>query len=213
LGNNVKEFKQINKIELCKECKLKYNENIPLIGVISRLDEQKGIDVLIDAIPSIMEYDIQLVVLGQGSKQMKDKLSKLRSKYSKHMALIFAFDDDIAHRIEAGADMYIMPSRQEACGLNFLYSLGYGTIPIAHLTGGIKDNAMPIKKLPDLDSNCFGLKTLSSSSLVNAVKEAVELYSNKEMWLKWISNVISKDYSWNKSAGLYDELYRKIVKE
>ena len=215
LGNDVSEFKQANKMALCKEFKLKYDENVPLLGVISRLDEQKGIDILIDAIPKIMENNVQLIILGQGNKQIKEKLSKLRPKYSKKMALIFAFDDNIAHKIEAGIDMYIMPSRQEACGLNFLYSLAYGTIPIANLVGGIKDNAVPINKLQvEDDSNCFGLKTLSEDNLLDAVQDAIKLYADKEKWARLINNVISKNYTWDAlAAGLYDTLYRKVFKD
>jgi len=213
LDGNVTEFKQINKIELCKKYKLMYDENVPLLSVISRLDEQKGIDILINAIPEIMKNDVQLIILGQGNKEMKEKLTKLRSMYPKQIALIFAFDDNIAHLIEAGADMYIMPSRQEACGLNFLYSLGYGTIPIAHLTGGIKDNAVPIAKNKITDaSNCFGIKTLTENNLITAVKNALELYTNKEIWTKLVNNVISKDYSWLTQAPKYDALYRKVLK-
>jgi len=214
LDNNVSEFKEANKIELCKECKLKYNENTPLLAVISQLNVQKGIDILMDAIPTILEQNIQLIILGQGNKQIKEKLSKLRSKYSKEMALIFTSDDAMIHRVIAGIDMYLAPVRQEASALNFLYSLSYGTIPIVNLTGGIKDFTVSIKKTLTENNNCFTLKTLSAVSLTNAVKDAINLYSNKEVWLKLVTNVISKNYSWKElSLNLYDNVYRKVLKE
>lgn len=166
---------------VCKGHKLEYNTAVPLISMIGRLDMRKGIDIIIRAIPDLMKQNIQLVIVGQGEKSVKEQLHKLSRQYHKKMAVIFAYDDALAHQIEAAADMFLMPSRQEASGLNLLYSLAYGAIPIVNQVGGIKDNTFPIKKNNIEGANCFDIKPLTAEKLTETVAQAVELYGKQDI--------------------------------
>ncbi len=208
------DYKTNNKIALCDACGLKYSKRTPVLGMVTRISEQKGVDLIINAIPKLMKLNAQLVILGQGDAAMKEKLMKLQQKYNKKMNLRFAFDDSIAHLVEAGSDMFLMPSRQEGCGLNLFYSLSYGAVPIVHLTGGIKDSAIPYNDGGNsMKANCFALETFSEDGLVNAVSSAIKLFEDKNIWHGIVKNGMDGNYSWGKSAVKYNDIYKKINKD
>jgi starch synthase len=211
---NFSAYKTANKMALCDACGLKYDKKAMIIGMVTRLIEPKGIDIVIEALAKMMKLDVKLVILGQGKAEMKEKLLQFQEKYSRKMSVTFAFNDSLAHLVEAGSDMFLMPSRQEACGLNLYYSLTYGSVPIVNITGGIKDSAHPFSEKVDEKTNCFALKELSAEGLLAALEEALELYKNdKESWEKLVKNGMEADYSWSNSAVEYAEIYKKLSKE
>ena len=206
-------YKARNKMALCDACGLQYKKDTPIIGMITRISEQKGTDVVIEAIKDLMKLDIQLVILGQGDAKMKEQLLKLQQKYSSQMSVVFAFAESLAHLVEAGSDIFLMPSRQEASGLNMLYSFVYGSVPIVHLTGGLKEVAVPFNKKVDAQTNCFAIKELSANGLVDAIKQALTVFKDTKSWRKIVTNGMSGDYSWRESAIKYSDIYKKMFRE
>jgi starch synthase len=184
--------------------------DIPLIGMISRMANQKGFDIIAEAAEQIFEMDIQIAVLGTGDKQYEELFASLAKKYPKKLAISMKFDDKLAHQIEAGSDMFLMPSRYEPCGLNQLYSLKYGTVPIVRETGGLADtieNCNPGKHT----GTGFVFKNYDSRELLNTIKFAAEVYKNKAAWTKLVKRGMLKDFSWDNSAGKYIQLYEKAI--
>jgi starch synthase len=184
--------------------------DIPLVGMISRMANQKGFDIIAEAAEQIFEMDIQMVVLGTGDKVYEELFASLATKYPKKLAISMKFDDQLAHQIEAGSDMFLMPSRYEPCGLNQLYSLKYGTVPIVRETGGLADtieNCNPGKHT----GTGFVFKNYDSKELLNTIKFAVEVYKNKTAWTKLVIRGMQKDFSWDNSAGKYIQLYEKAL--
>lgn len=213
LEKDFNEYKSNNKIALCDACALEYKPNVPVIGMVTHLNELKGVDVVVEAIKDLMKLDLQLVILGQGDAKIKEKLIKLQQKYSKKISVTFAFDDALAHLVEAGSDMFLMPSRQEACGLNLFYSFSYGSVPIVNMVGGIKDSAVPFNKNLEDTTNCFAVKELTPEALIETITKATTIFQNKEVWGKIVENGMSGDYSWSKPAAEYIELYKKLIKD
>jgi len=205
------ENKQKSKNALRRANKLPMvRKDIPVIGMISRLADQKGFDLFAEVAEQIFELDIQVVILGTGDEKYETLLKELASKYPKKMAVNLKFDNALAHLIEAGSDMFLMPSRYEPCGLNQLYSLKYGTVPIVRETGGLADtieNCNPAKGI----GTGFVFKNYNSNELLNTIRFAVEVYKNKKAWLKLVHNGMIQDFSWDKSAGKYMALYDKAV--
>ena len=214
LTDDFEAYKDGNKMALCDKCAIKYDKNIPIIGMITNLSEQKGINLVIDAIPELVKNKLQLIILGQGSADIKNKLIKLQQKYNKNLHISFAFDDYFAHLLEAGSDIYLMPSQYEACGLNLFYSFTYGTVPVVNLTGGIKDSAIPyVENSDNSKANSIAMKDFSVKSLLDAIKKANDLFLNKTEWNKLIKNGMEGDYSWDISARTYVDIYKRISKE
>lgn len=205
--------KGICKAHLQKRCGLEVNAEVPLIGMITRLTEQKGLDIFLDAIDRIMEYQVQFVVLGLGEAYYHDALRKVSERYPTRFSLNIAFDDPLAHQIEAGADMFLMPSRYEPCGLNQLYSLRYGTVPIVRETGGLADTVVDCTEdtLNDGTATGFSFKQYSADALVSAIMRALRAFKEKEKWLTLMKNGMRKDWSWARSATDYIALYEKLL--
>jgi starch synthase len=201
-----------NKKALVRKFGLDFNENVPVIGMISRLADQKGFDLLEQGIKDIMNLKLQLVILGTGEKKYHELLQEFQKKYPKNIAVQLAYSDQIAHLIEAGSDMFLMPSKYEPCGLNQIYSLKYGTVPIVRATGGLDDT---IEQFDPETGKGTGFKftKYSDVEMVKSIKKAMKLYENKKLWLKLIKNGMSKDFSWEVSAKKYVSLYKKLIKE
>ncbi len=210
LNSDLEEYKYDNKVELSIEFGFEFKPRTPIIGMITRFDEQKGIDLVIDSIDDLMELDIQLVILGEGTSDHKKELRRLARKYSDKIKVKFEIDDRLAHQIEAGADMFLMPSKFEPCGLNLMYSLLYGTIPIIRYTGGLKDIAKPYDPKTKT-GNSFVFDKANSKELVDAVKKAVEVYQDEEEWEQLVRNGMRNDFSWDDSAKQYEEIYKKVL--
>ncbi|WP_411726688.1 glycogen synthase GlgA [Methyloglobulus sp.] len=204
--------KQHNKSELQRRFALPINGRVPLFGSIGRLVEQKGIDLIIDCLPDLMSMPMQFVLLGAGDKAYEQRLQNLAHVYPDKMAVILGYDEPLAHLIEAGSDVFLMPSRFEPCGLNQMYSQRYGTLPIVRKTGGLADTV--VDALPETITNKtatgFVFNEASASSLLEAVKRAMILYSDQKTWAKIQANAMNKDFSWRHSAEEYLVLYRSL---
>lgn len=186
----------------------------PLIGMVGRLAEQKGLELVIEAIDDIVKLDCQMVVLGTGEPKYHDALSQAAVKYPHHIAVKIGFSNALAHLIEAGSDMFLMPSKYEPCGLNQLYSLRYGTVPIVTATGGLKDTIdnFTEARLEKGKATGFVMRTFSSASLVSTLRKAVDLYrSDPAKWQKLMIAGMKKDFSWPRQAKKYHELYSSLI--
>ncbi len=201
-----------NKTALQQRFGLPIDNQIPLFGLIGRLVEQKGIDLIIGCLPEILSMNVQFVLLGSGDKDFEQRLQNLGHVYPDKMAVAQGYDEPLAHLIEAGADVFLMPSRFEPCGLNQMYSQRYGTLPIVRKTGGLADTV--VDALPDTiasqTASGFVFNEASSSSLLEAVKRAVTLYSDKKAWKSIQANAMRKDFSWRQSAEQYLSLYESL---
>ncbi len=207
---NNPEGKAKNKAELQLEMGLPMDLNIPLIGLVSRLADQKGLDLIKGVASKIMKLGVQLVVLGTGDRKYEKFLTQLEEKYPSQVKANIGFDAKLAQRIYAGCDMFLMPSRFEPCGLGQLISLRYGTIPIVRCTGGLADTITGYDP-SNPNSNGFCFSEYSPLALLNAIKQAVEVYKDKAEWDKLVRRALSSDYSWNTSAKKYVELYWEAV--
>ena len=168
------------KADLQKIMGLPVEPNVPLFGVITRLTAQKGIDLLVDAAREILKKNIQLVVLGSGDPELEDKLKDLSRHNPKSIAVKIAFSSELAHKIEAGCDFFLMPSRYEPCGLNQMYSLAYGTIPVVRATGGLDDTVTNFSEKTGR-GNGIKFREFSASALVKAVKKAIVFYNKPKV--------------------------------
>jgi len=204
--------KQLNKSALQRRFSLPVNDRVPLFGLIGRLVEQKGIDLILDCLPEMVAMDMQFVLLGSGDKDFEKELQKLARLYPDKIAITIGYDESLAHLIEAGADIFLMPSRFEPCGLNQMYSQRYGTIPIVRKTGGLADTV--VDTLPETlaKNTASGIvfNEASSGSLLEAIKRTLILYSSSDSWKKMQINAMKKDFSWQRSAEQYLALYENL---
>jgi starch synthase len=204
--------KQLNKVALQTKFSLPVKGDIPLFGLIGRLVAQKGIDMILECLPEMMTMDIQFVLLGSGDKEFEKQLKDLALLYPDKIAVQIGYDEALAHLIEAGADVFLMPSRFEPCGLNQMYSQRYGTIPIVRKTGGLADTVMDSLPTTLADKTASGIvfSEASASALLEAIKRTLILYSMPDTWKKMQTNAMNKNFSWQRSAQEYLELYEKI---
>jgi starch synthase len=204
--------KKENKTELQKCFSLPVTDQIPLFGLIGRLVEQKGIDMILDSLPAILEMPLQIVLLGSGEKSMERKLTNFAHLYPEKIAVKIGYDEALAHLIEAGADVFLMPSRFEPCGLNQMYSQRYGTLPLVRRTGGLADtvvDAVP-QTLGDRSATGIVFDEATPGSLLEAIKRAAILYGNTKTWEQMQINGMNKDFSWERSARQYLDLYQSL---
>ncbi len=185
----------------------------PMLGMISRLTEQKGVDLLIVIMDDLMKRDLQLVILGIGDEKYHQMLREIALKYKRKLSLNIMFDNQLAHQIEAGADIFLMPSKYEPCGLSQMYSLRYGTIPIVRETGGLADT---IKDANDLNlkngtATGFTLKGYFATEFLFAIDRALELYKSKTKWNALRRNAMKQDWSWKRSTREYVELFKSVL--
>ncbi|WP_045216690.1 glycogen synthase GlgA [Desulfonatronovibrio magnus] len=179
----------------------------PVLGFIGRLRSQKGIDLLLDIIPDLVRKDVGLVVLGEGDAEYEAQLVNLVELYPDHVSGIVGYTEEMAHKIQAGADIFLMPSRYEPCGLTQMYSLRFGTPPIATAVGGLKDTITPY---PNKDANGFIFNEPTSSGLLESIEEALEVFNNPIEWEELKLRGMRTDFSWVNSAKIYIETYRKM---
>lgn len=202
--------KQRCKDDLVMEFDLKGVDKSPIIGMISRLADQKGFDILAEAVEDLLKLDLCLVILGSGDAKYEKQYAELGKKHPGRLGVRLAFDNPLAHKIEAGSDMFLMPSKYEPCGLNQMYSLKYGTIPIVRATGGLDDTIKEFN--PEKGKgNGFKFGAYSSVELIKAVKRARYLYRNKLLWTALVKNAMKEDFSWQKSARKYGEVYSRAL--
>lgn len=195
-----------NKYSLQREVGLPVKD-VPVIGLISRLVSQKGLDIIADVINEIMSLDMQFILLGSGDAYYENLFKKVMEKYPEKMGLNLGFNANLAQRIYAGCDMFLMPSKFEPCGLGQLISLRYGTIPIVRSTGGLADTIKEFS-LETGEGNGFSFKEYSSKELLSTIQRAISVYNNHpDAWKALIQTALKSDFSWSKSAERYLELY------
>lgn len=199
-----------NKKELADRFGFKYDEKIPIIGMISRLYDSKGFDIVQKAFPDLMKLNCQVVLLGTGDKKYHTFFEKMASKYSQKFACYLGFNDELAHLIEAGADMFLMPSKFEPCGLNQMYSLVYGTVPIVKETGGLADTVIRFDEKTE-EGNGFVFKKHDATDMMKEIKRAMKIFEDKKTWLKIMKAGMKSDFSWEVSARKYIDLYKTIL--
>lgn len=204
------EDKVENKKVLLDKFGMEFNPDVPLIGIISRLYNTKGFDLLKKSFNQLMKMDIQMVLLGTGEKKYHEFFEQAMMKHRDKFACYLGFDDELAHLIEAGSDMSLMPSKYEPCGLNQMYSLMYGTVPIVRATGGLADTVDRYNEKKNT-GNGFAFKRYDSSELVKEVKRAVKIYQDKKKWQKIMKNGMKSNFSWFNSSKNYINLYKKIL--
>jgi starch synthase len=201
--------KEQNKISLLEQVGLPYIPKVPLIGIISRLDEQKGFDLIGEAINDIIKMNAQVVILGTGQPHFHTLLEKISKSHPNQVAAQLVFDNKLAHLIEAGSDMFLMPSRYEPCGLNQMYSLRYGTIPIVRKTGGLADTICDYIANPS-KGNGFVFEAYNAKAMLKTIHNAVQAYKDEKNWQKLVKRCMRQDFSWEAAAEKYIKLYTKL---
>lgn len=188
---------------------LEPRSDAPLFGVVSRLTEQKGIDLLLEAIPTLLAGGAQLAVLGSGDARLEEALRAVRTANVERVGLHIGYDEELAHQIIAGADCFLMPSRFEPCGLTQLYSLAYGTVPVVHATGGLADTVVDVDAAGPASGRATGVTYAADSAggLVEAIQRALALYEGP-YWEALRRQAMRQDFGWGKSASVYQALYR-----
>ena len=204
--------KKANKLELQKFLGLPVDASVPLFGTISRLAEQKGVDIQLGALAEMLNTKMQFVLLGSGSPEYERGYRDLARQFPDKIAVRFGYDETLAHQIEAGCDYFLMPSRFEPCGLNQLYSLRYGTIPIVRATGGLDDSVVDWTQNPRLAT---GIKftEYSSRSLAKAIRKALVLFGQTKLFQGCQRNAMAADFSWEQTVHNYLNIYNKCKTE
>jgi starch synthase len=184
----------------------------PLVGIISRFVDQKGFDLLVEAADEILKEDVQIVALGTGMPEYEEFFRKLAARHPEQVSVRITYDNGLAHKIEAGADLFLMPSRYEPCGLNQIYSLRYGTLPLVRATGGLEDTVEPYDPKTG-EGTGFMFKDYKAQTLVACLREAVRVWGDRQAWLRLQANAMARDFSWRASAMQYVDLYTRAKKE
>jgi starch synthase len=197
------------KARLQRDFDLPIRARVPLFGMVTRLAEQKGIDILSAALPRLLEHDLQIVILGRGDERYERWLADAARRDSTRLAVRLAFDEALSHQVEAGADAFLMPSRYEPCGLNQMYSLRYGTVPIGRATGGLDDTIDDVDATPA--GTGFKFADYSAAALIATVQRALTRYADPAGWQRIMREGMRRDHSWQRAAGAYLELYREMI--
>ncbi len=198
--------KKLNKTGLQQTIGLPVAGSVPLFGTISRLAEQKGVDIQLGALAEMLSADIQFVLLGSGSPDYERGYHTLARRFPDKVGVCIGYDERLSHRIEAGCDFYLMPSQFEPCGLNQMYSLRYGTIPIVRATGGLDDSVIDYSQDSKL-ANGIKFHEYSPTALAKAIRKALALYAEPELFRHYKRNAMKADFSWEKTVGEYIRVY------
>lgn len=206
--------KAANKRELQKRMGLHEDAKIPVFGLVSRFAHQKGLDVVLEIAQELIALPAQLVLLGKGDTEMQRAALALAHRHSGQIAAYVGFDEGLSHLIEAGADIFLMPSRFEPCGLNQMYSQRYGTPPVVHATGGLIDTVIDCNaaSLTQGAASGFVFDKMDAASLLHAARRAVVAYRVKKTWKALQQNCMGKDFSWSMSARAYQQIYTRLIR-
>jgi starch synthase len=205
--------KSLAKEALQRELGLTVNREIPVLAMITRLVEAKGLDLVMHIMDELMEEQVQLIVVGTGDEEYANALRELAWRHPGSVSVNILFNEGLARRVYAGADMFIMPSRYEACGLSQMIAMRYGTIPVVRETGGLKDSVINFDKYNVPEGNGFSFTNFNAHELLFTIKRGLTCYEEKPLWEKIVSNSMHSDNSWNRSAQAYADLYAKIAGE
>ncbi|MBI5238187.1 MAG: glycogen synthase GlgA [Deltaproteobacteria bacterium] len=198
------------KRSLLKKFGLKSKKAVPVLGIVARLTEQKGFDILLEAMTELMDNDIRLVILGAGEARYKRLIEEEAKKYPDKLSFRFGFDVKLSHLVMAGSDIFLMPSKFEPCGLNQIYCMKYGTIPIVRRTGGLNDTVRDVST--GQGATGFKFAGYSKDALLEKFREAVSIFRDKEAWDALIRNAMKGAFSWQEAAKKYIEVYGKASK-
>lgn len=207
---NWSKAKKSNKKNLQKELNLQIDEDLPMIGCVSRISHQKGFELIIESICSIMKSECQIVFQGLGEKRYCQELKKLAGRFKGRMSVVFEFSERLAHKIYGASDFFIMPSNFEPCGLSQLISLKYGTIPIVYKTGGLADTVEPFNSHTQ-NGTGFVFDQYTVDGFMGAVQKALETFKNKELFAVLVKSAMREKFTWESSARKYKELYRCLL--
>ncbi|MBO9130943.1 glycogen synthase GlgA [Bacillus sp. 165] len=208
-GETELELKKENKTALQRYFGLPEKTDSPLIAMVTRLTKQKGLDLVRHVFHEIMQDDVQLIVLGSGDKQYEDFFLEMAHHYPEKMKVYIGFNEALAHQIYAGADLFLMPSQFEPCGLGQLIALQYGALPIVRETGGLNDTVQSYNEATG-EGNGFSFSDFNAHDMVNTVRRAIHFYHQPDIWNALVKRAMSQDYSWLKSAKQYKELYEQL---
>jgi starch synthase len=199
--------KKENKLALQTELGLPEREDVPLIGIVSRLVGQKGFDLLNAVLDELMNDDIQLVVLGTGDYE--NMFKHYAAAYPDKVSANMRFDDALSHKIYAASDIFLMPSLFEPCGLGQIIALAYGTLPVVREVGGLKDTVTSFNEFTG-EGNGFSFFAYNAHDMLFTIRRAIELYHNRTVWVKIMRNALKCDFSWQNSARSYINIYEQI---
>ncbi|MFY4777292.1 glycogen synthase GlgA [Metabacillus sp. RGM 3146] len=205
------EGKKENKLALQREFGLEENLDIPIISMITRLTSQKGLDLVKRVLDEMMEMNVQWIILGTGEVEFENYFRYMESSHSDKFKAYIGFDEKLAHRIYAGSDLFLMPSKFEPCGLGQLIALRYGTLPIVRETGGLSDTVQSYNEATG-EGNGFSFTNFNAHDMKNTIERAVAFYMDEQkLWEKLVRRAMSKDYSWKQSALQYNQLYAGLI--
>jgi len=207
---NIEEKTKLKKY-LAKEAGFKYKEDVPVIGIVTRLTGQKGLDLIMPIFHELMQLPIQMVVLGSGEEKYEEFIEHAAQAYTDKFVEYIGYNNELSHLITAGADMFLMPSLYEPCGLNQMYSLKYGTVPIVRKTGGLADTVQDYHE-HDEEGNGFSFELATPNALFETIKRALKVYKDEDDWQKIMLRGMSEDFSWEKSAKEYYKVYETLIK-
>ena len=208
---NTLDRKLDNKVALQRQLGLPEGRNIPMVALVSRLVPPKGLDLIVRIMDELLQHeDMQLVVLGTGDKIYEDWFKGLAWRFPKKVSANIRFSNELAQRIYASSEIFLMPSNYEPCGIGQLIALRYGTVPVVRETGGLKDTVQPYDKYTN-EGNGFVFPKYNAHELMYAVKKALAMRKNLQIWYKIVQNAMNSDYSWKESAREYKALYEKLM--
>jgi starch synthase len=193
-----------NKAALQKQLRLRVDPSIPMLAMIGRIDRQKGVDIIPEVLHQITDLPWQFVVLGSGDPDLENTLRALELEYPERIRSVIRFDAQLGHSIYGGADMLLMPSRYEPCGLAQMIAMRYGCVPVVHATGGLKDTVEEGK-------TGFLFAAAETNAMQEAIRRALSTYASPEIWEKFQRNGMAKDFSWSRSAAQYAALYQSLI--
>lgn len=202
--------KKLCKRDLQKICKFQVNDSTYMLGCVSRLDNQKGFDIIVDALYSLKNYDMQFVILGSGDDTIKNKLKEAALSMPKKVAVFFDYNEKLAHKIYAGCDSYMMPSKFEPCGLSQMIALAYGTIPIVNRTGGLSDSIVYYNHFTK-EGNGFVFNITYGENFVQTILKSHKIFKDEQNWHNLMLNALNSNFSWDKSVLKYEKMYNDLI--
>ncbi|NLK09229.1 MAG: glycogen synthase, partial [Firmicutes bacterium] len=204
--------KEENKRQLQAELNLPQDPQIPVLGLVSRLAAQKGLDLLAHVLEEILDLNLQLIILGTGEKEYEDLFRNYSSRYPDKLSTQITFDNELAHKIYAASDLFLMPSLFEPCGLGQLIALRYGALPLVRETGGLKDTIKAYNEKTN-EGNGFSFANYNAHELLFTIQRALKLYQTEKetSWKKMAVRAMRQDFSWAQSAQLYKDLYQQVL--
>ena len=209
-GRSVLSKKKINKMRLQEQLGLPVDGEKAMIGIVSRLVDQKGFDIIAEAMGELMSMDIQLVVLGTGDAKYENLFRQNAWYHPEKVSANIMFSNDMAHKIYGAADLFLMPSLFEPCGLSQMISMAYGTIPLVRETGGLKDTVTPYNEFTG-EGNGFSFAPYTAHDMLHTLRMALGFFADKKVWDGLVRNAMRQDFSWKNSAHLYSDLYQKLL--